>query len=99
MFFQKAADDCAGQIVRTRSAQRAARRFADGGAETIDDDGFLHVHSQSACSRARLSYAAQFLNGFPVFSMCCMRSWVLRCPHRLRNASLSKSSKYCSETV
>ena len=42
MLFQKAADDRTGEIVRARSAQRAARRFADGGAETVDDDGFLH---------------------------------------------------------
>jgi hypothetical protein len=42
MLFQKAADDRAGEIVRARSAQRAARRFADGGAETVDNDGFLH---------------------------------------------------------
>jgi hypothetical protein len=45
MLFQKAADDSAGEIVRARSAQRAARRFADGGAETVDNDGFLHGSS------------------------------------------------------
>ena len=30
--------------------------------------------------------------------MCCIRSCVLALPHRLRNASRSRSSRYCSVT-
>ena len=38
-------------------------------------------------------------SGFPVFSVCWMRSCVLRSPTRLRNASRSRSSRCCSVTV
>ena len=41
----------------------------------------------------------QFLSVFPVFSVCAIRSSVLRSPHRLRNASRSRSSRCCSVTV
>lgn len=40
----------------------------------------------------------QFLNGFPVFNMCAIRSCVLRVPMSDRNASRSRSSRYCSLT-
>jgi len=40
----------------------------------------------------------QFLSGFPFLSMYWMRSLVFFWPQRLRKASRSKSSRYCSET-
>jgi hypothetical protein len=40
----------------------------------------------------------QLRRGFPVFSVCAMRSWVLRSPHRLTKASRSRSRTYCSGT-
>src|ERR1035438_7810276 len=40
----------------------------------------------------------QFLSALPFFNMNCMRSSVFGLPQRLRNASRSRSSRYCSET-
>ena len=40
----------------------------------------------------------QFLSGFPVVSMCVMRSIVFCSPHSDTNASRSRSRKYCSST-
>ena len=42
--FQQRADHGGRQIVRTRIAQRASRRLADGGAEAIDNYSFLHMN-------------------------------------------------------
>src|ERR1051325_8913443 len=39
---EQRADDVRGHVVRTRGAQRAARRFPDGGAERGNDYGFIH---------------------------------------------------------
>ena len=39
---EQGADDDGGEVVGARVAQGAARGFADGGAEAIDDDGFWH---------------------------------------------------------
>ncbi len=41
----------------------------------------------------------QFLNGFPATNILCNRSSVFFWPQRLRKASRSISSRYCSVTV
>src|SRR5689334_7121986 len=41
----------------------------------------------------------QLRSGFAVLSVCRLRASVLRSPSRLMNASRSRSSKYCSDTV
>jgi mRNA interferase MazF len=40
-----------------------------------------------------VSKTGQLRSGLPVFSVCAIRSWVLRSPHRLTNASRSRSSR------
>ncbi len=48
---EQGADDGGGEIVGPRVAKSAARGLADGGAETIDNDGFWHVLTN--CMRGR----------------------------------------------
>ena len=42
MLFEQLIEHRCGHVVRTRVLQRSARRFADGGSQTIDDYGFIH---------------------------------------------------------
>lgn len=43
-----------------------------------------------------ITFANQLRNGFPVFKIASMRSWVFSIPQRLRKASRSRSSTCCS---
>ena len=76
-----------------RSSGRVLRKVPLGALPT-------GVRRQSRITASMIySKSFQFRSGLPVFSIYCMRSCVFGLPHKLRKASRSRSSKYCSETL
>ena len=65
---QQSADHGSGEIVRPRVAKSAARGFADGGAETIDDDSFWHgfLFNCMLCSTIHSFLRARIVWGLPL---------------------------------
>ena len=88
-------DDSSSENVTTRKYRRER---VDGRAHVFPAP--LKPGTRTSVGR-RLGYVppASSASVLPVLSVCWIRSSVFRSPHSLRNASRSRSSRYCSETV
>src|SRR5262249_34839128 len=92
MPFQKLIEHSRRHVIRTSVLERTAPGFTNRGPQTIDHHCFIHRFLLTSSRH-------QFIMVFPVLTIFFIRSCFYGLPHRLKNASRSRSRRYCSVTV